>query len=244
METPKKIKKTEQFDEPIPLLGHLADLRKSLIYSIVAIAICSVAVYSRVDWILKDITKPVGKLYFLSPFEAFWSRIKLAFFLGIFLSMPVVLFQIWNFIQKGLLPKEKRFILSVTAISFLLFILGAGFCYFLVLPVGVKFLLAYGSETLVPMLSVSRYLSFVFGLVFSFGMVFELPLIVGFMAKVGILQSQTLIKQWRFAVVIIFIAAAALTPGPDVFSQALMAGPLLILYAASILVAKIIERRK
>lgn len=243
METAKKIK-TKQLDEPAPLLTHLDDLRKSLIYSIIAIVLFSIAVYSRVDWVLRDITKPVGKLYFLSPFEAFWARIKLAFFLGIFLSMPVVLYQLWNFIQKGLFPKEKRFILSITIISFLLFILGAGFCYFLVLPVGVKFLLAYGSDTLVPMINITRYLSFVFGLLFSFGIVFQLPLIIGFLVKVGILQAQTLRKQRRFAIVIIFIAAAALTPGPDVFSQLLMAGPLLVLYEISVMVAQLIEKKK
>jgi len=236
--------KKQQFDEPVPLLAHLGELRKGLVYSVIAIFLCSIAVYSKVEWILRDITRPVGKLYFLSPFEAFWAKIKIAFFAGIFLSMPVVLYQIWSFVQKGLFSKEKRFILSISIVSFLLFILGAGFCYFFILPVGVKFLLASGSEVLLPMISISRYLAFVFGLVFSFGMVFELPLVIGFMVKVGILKSQTLTRQWRFAVVIIFIAAAALTPGPDIFSQLLMAGPLLILYGASIFVAKIIERKK
>ncbi|MFA6384053.1 MAG: twin-arginine translocase subunit TatC, partial [Candidatus Omnitrophota bacterium] len=102
----------------------------------------------------------------------------------------------------------------------------------------------YGSDVLVPMISISRYLSFVFGMVFSFGIVFELPLIMGFLVKLGVLQAVTLRKQRRFAVVIIFILAAALTPGPDVFSQVLMAVPLLVLYEAGIIVARIIEKRR
>jgi sec-independent protein translocase protein TatC len=231
-------------DEPAPLLRHLDELRKGLVYSAAAIFICSIAAYSKVNLIIEDIARPVGKLYFLSPFEAFWCQIQIAFFLGFFLSLPVVLFQLWNFIQKGLLPKEKRSVLLITIISFLLFASGASFCYFLILPVGVKFLLSTGSDVVIPMLSISRYLFFVVGMVFSFGMVFELPLVIGFMVKAGFLKAQTLIKQWRFCVVIIFIAAAVLTPGPDIFSQLLMAGPLLILYAVSIIIAKTIERRR
>ena len=102
----------------------------------------------------------------------------------------------------------------------------------------------FGSDVMVPMISISRYLSFVFGMVFSFGLVFELPLVLGFLAKIGILGSATLRKQRRFAIVIIFIVAAALTPGPDVFSQVMMAIPLVALYEVGIIVARIIERRK
>jgi sec-independent protein translocase protein TatC len=199
--------------------------------------------YPAVDSVIRELARPVGKFIFTGPVEAFWVKIKLAFFLGLFVSMPVVLFQLWSFIQRGLLPKEKNLAGIVTVISFLLFASGASFCYFLILPVGVQFLLAYGSEVMVPMISISRYLSFVFGMVFSFGLVFELPLVIGLLAKIGVLHARTLSKQRRFAVVFIFIAAAALTPGPDIFSQVLMALPLIILYEAGIIVARVIERR-
>lgn len=231
-------------DDPLPLLSHLEELRKRLVYVIAAIALCSVAVYPFIDVVIRDLAKPVGTLIFTSPMEAFWSRVKLTFFLGIFAGMPFVLYNAWSFVNKALFPKERRFILSFTCLSFALFSAGAAFCYVYVLPVGVKFLLAYGSEVLVPMISVSRYLSFAFGLVFSFGLIFELPLVIGLLSKAGILKSSTLRKQRRYAVVVIFIAAAALTPGPDVFSQLLMAGPLLALYEAGVIVARIIERRR
>jgi len=188
--------------------------------------------YPLVDFVIRDLAKPVGKFIFTGPVEAFWTRIKLAFFLGLFAAMPVVLFQVWSFIQRGLMPKEKNIVGMVTAVSFALFAAGSAFCYFLILPVGVKFLLAYGSDVLTPMISISRYLSFVSAMVFAFGLVFELPLVIGVLAKIGILKSAGLCKQRRFAIVFIFIVAAALTPGPDVFSQVLMALPLLVLYEA------------
>jgi sec-independent protein translocase protein TatC len=237
-------KKQKRLDEPVPLLEHLGELRKRLTYSLVAVTIGGFVCYSVVDRVIRDLAKPIGKLYFIGPVEAFWCRIKIAFFLGLLVSLPIVLFQIWSFIQHGLLPKEKRFILSLTVVSFLLFSAGAAFCYFLVIPTGVKFLLAYGSDTLVPMITISKYLSFVTTLIISFGLVFELPVAIGFLTKIGIFNSRMLREQWRFAVVIIFIAAAALTPGPDIFSQMIMAVPLLVLYGASILVAMLIERRK
>jgi len=225
-------------------LSHLDELKKRLIYSLIAIVICSCAVYPAVDFVIRDLARPVGKFIFTGPVEAFWTRFKLAFFMGLFAAMPVVLFQVWSFVQRGLMPKEKQYVGLITAISFVLFAAGASFCYFLVLPVGVGFLLAYGSDVMVPMISISRYLAFVFGMVFSFGIVFELPLIIGFFVHLGMLQTATLRKQRRVAIVVIFIAAALLTPGPDVFSQVLMAIPLLVLYEAGIIVARIIEKRR
>lgn len=243
MDTATK-KKTLQLDEPISLLTHLEELKKRLIYIIAAVAACGFAVYPFVDIVLRDLAKPVGKLYFIGPVEAFWTRVKLAFFMGLFAAMPFILYQVWSFIEKGLLPREKRMTGLISAVSFLLFAGGAAFCYFLILPVGINFLLAYGSDVLVPMIGISRYLTFVFGMVFSFGLIFELPLVIGFCAKMGILRSATLRAQRRFVVVLIFIVAAGLTPGPDVFSQVMMALPLMLLYEAGIIIASVIERRR
>lgn len=235
--------KQRRLDEPVPLLAHLAELRKRLVYSIAAVALCGCAAYPFADPIIRDLAKPVGRFVFLGPVEAFWSKIILAFFSGLFISMPFVLFQFWSFIKAGLLPGEKRSVGLVTAVSFCLFAAGAAFCYFLVLPVGVPFLLAYQSDVLVPMISFGKYLSFVGSLVLAFGIIFELPLVIGFLVKAGLLQASTLRRNRRFAIVIIFIVAAALTPGPDVFSQLMMAGPLLVLYETGVIIACIIERR-
>ncbi len=252
MDTPTKTgpeqlapkKKQKLLDEPVSLFEHLGELRKRLTYALIAVVIGGFCCYPAVDRVIADLARPVGKLYFTGPVEAFWSRIKIAFFLGLLASLPIVLFQVWSFIQHGLLPKEKRFIISLTLVSFVLFMGGAAFCYFLVIPTGIKFLLAYSSDTLVPLITISRYLSFVTALMLSFGLIFELPVAIGFLTRIGLFSSQMLREQWRFAVVVIFIAAAALTPGPDVFSQMIMAAPLLVLYGISILVAMLIERRK
>ncbi len=233
-----------QPDHPLPLLSHLGELRNRLVYAALAVAACSAVMYPLTTAVIADLARPVGQLVFISPLEAFWSRLQLSLFLGVVLALPVVLFQVWSFVHKGLMPKERRMVVPVTAVSLLLFLGGASFCYFLVLPVGVKFLLAYGSDVMVPMISVSKYLGFVSGMVFSFGLVFELPLVIAFLVKAGLLQAATLRKQRRFAVVVIFIAAAVLTPGPDAFSQLVMAGPLLVLYEIGVIVARIIEKRR
>ncbi|MFH1577936.1 MAG: twin-arginine translocase subunit TatC, partial [Candidatus Omnitrophota bacterium] len=234
--------KTKQLDEPRPLLEHLGELRKRIIYSLIAILLGAAGVYPLVNTVLGHLIQPVGQLVFISPVEAFGSRLKLTFFLGIFVSLPVVLYQIWKFIQKGLLPREKRNVFPLVFLSFILFSLGGCFGYFVIIPIGVKFLLSYGTETLVPMISVSRYLSFLFSLVFCFGLIFELPLIIGFLTKLGILRAEVLRTKRRFAVLGIFVTAAILTP-PDVFTQLLMAGPLLALYEISIHVARLIEAK-
>lgn len=241
-EKERKVNK-KQLDESISLLEHLDELRRRLIYSAIAVVLGAAAAYPCVTVVLEYITRPVGKLVFISPVEAFWARVKVTFFLGIFVSLPFVLYQIWRFIQRGLLAREKRFVLPVTCLSFALFCLGGGFGYLVIFPIGMKFLLSYGTQTLIPMISVSPYLSFLFCVIFSFGLVFELPLAIGFLARVGILKSQTLREKRKFAVLAIFVVAAILTP-PDVFTQLLMAGPLLVLYEVSVCVARLIERRK
>jgi len=246
-ENPKK-KKPSPIDEPRPLMGHLAELRTCLLYSLAAVAACAFAAYPAVDAVIADLSRPVlaqpgARLVFISPLEAVFSRIKIALFLGVMLSLPFVLFQVWSFIQRGLLPKEKRFVFAITLASALLFYTGAFFCYFLILPMGITFLLAYGSDLLVPMITISRYLSFVLSLIFAFGMIFEVPLAVGFLVKIGLLRSVDLRRQRKAAIVVMFILAAALTPGPDVFSQLLMAAPLLVLYEIGIAVAVLIEKK-
>jgi sec-independent protein translocase protein TatC len=241
-EKEKKVKK-KQLDEPISLLEHLGELRRRLIYSAVAVVLCAAGTYPFVTTVLIHLTQPVEQLVFISPVEAFWARVKLTFFLGIFVSLPFVLYQIWQFVQRGLLAREKRFVLPITCLSFALFCLGGSFGYLVIFPIGMRFLLSYGTETLVPMISVSRYLSFLFCVIFSFGLIFELPLAIGFLAKIGILKSQTLREKRKFAVLGIFAVAAILTP-PDVFTQLLMAGPLLVLYEISIYVARLVESRR
>jgi sec-independent protein translocase protein TatC len=230
-------------DIALPFSSHLAELRKSLLLSAAAVALLSFAASWFIDPLLKDLARPVGKLYFLRPADAFLTKLKFSIIVGSFLSSPVVFFEAWSFVQRGLFRREKRNILLLTAVSLLLFVAGATFCYALVLPAGIAFLMNCGTETLVPFISVTAYLSFVSRMIVSFGIVFELPLAMWFLVKAGVVDPPALRRNRRLAIVLIFLIAAALTPTSDVFNQLLMAGPLLLLYEAGIIAARVSEKK-
>lgn len=224
------------------LTEHLEELRKRLIKSLIFIIAASCGLYAFVDRILPSLVKPVGGLIFIAPHEAFISRIKIAFFGGLFLSLPFVLYQIWRFISLALKPNERKYTLIFGPFSLVVFFIGASFGYFIIIPVGIKFLLGFATDLIRPMISVSKYISFVGILTLNFGLVFELPLVALFLTKIGLLTPQLLSKRRRHAAVLIFIVAAILTP-PDIITQCLMAIPLLILYEISIFFSKFVYNR-
>lgn len=228
-------------DRRLTLVEHLEELKIRVIKSIIFIIICSFFVYNYVNSILPVLTRPVGKLVFIAPQEAFITHIKIAFFGGLFLSSPFLLYQVWRFVSEGLKPNERKYALIFGPLSFLFFILGAAFGYLVIIPVGIKFLLSFGTDFITPMLTISRYISFIGTLTFTFGVVFELPLISLFLTKIGIVTPQFLSSRRKQAIVFIFILAAIFTP-PDVITQCLMALPLLILYEIGIIFSKSVYR--
>jgi sec-independent protein translocase protein TatC len=228
-------------DKKLSLIEHLQELRSRLIKSIIFIIVCSIFLYNYIDRILFILSRPVGRLVFISPTEALITNIKIAFLGGIFLSSPFVIYQIWRFVGTGLNPRERRYTLLFGPFSFLFFILGCIFGYFVIVPVGMKFLLSFASDALVPMITISRYISFIGTLTLTFGIVFQLPLLSLFLTKIGIVSPAFLSNKRKHAIVFIFILAATLTP-PDVITQCLMAVPLLVLYEISIIFSKIIYR--
>jgi sec-independent protein translocase protein TatC len=182
-------------------------------------------------------------MIFTSPAEAFIVYMKLAFYCALFFSSPYILYQAWMFIAPALYAHEKRYVLPFMITAIGLFLTGMAFAYFVVFPLGFKFLMSLSTEFIKPMVRLQDYLSFTMTLLLAFGAVFELPVFVFFLAKMGIITHKTLSRNRRFAILIIFIVAGVLTPGPDVFSQLSMAGPLLILYEVSIILAKMAERK-
>ncbi|MBI4846108.1 MAG: twin-arginine translocase subunit TatC [Candidatus Omnitrophica bacterium] len=234
--------KDELADKPRSVIEHLEELRSRIFFSLFLVIICSALVYSFIPQVMNFIIKPVGKLYFMSPAEAFWVQVKLAFFLGLYCALPFVFYQAWKFVEVGLKRNERCLIFPLALASFILFTLGAGFCYFLVVPVAVRFLLSYGLETLVPLISVSRYLSFIGSLIFSFGITFQLPLAIMVLARIGLINSKILRQMRRFAVLAGFIVGAALTPTVDMLNQTLLALPIIVLYELSIWLVKILEK--
>jgi len=229
-------------EKRLTLVEHLEELRGGIIRALVCVIAVSCALYAFVDRILPGLVRPVGRLVFIAPQEALISRIKIAFFGGLFLSVPFVLYQIWKFVSSGLKPAEVRYALIFGPLSAIFFFIGAFFGYFVIVPIGIRFLLGFASEFLTPMISVSKYISFVGVLTLSFGVIFELPLASLFLTKVGIITPGLLSARRKHAAVAMFIAAAVLTP-PDIVTQCLMALPLLALYEISILFSKLARKR-
>lgn len=228
-------------EKKLTLVEHLEELKGGVIKSVVFITACSFFVYYYVNSILPVLIKPVGKLVFITPQEAFITHVKIAFFGGLFLSSPFLLYQIWRFVSGGLKPQERKYTLIFGPLSFLFFILGITFGYFIIVPVGVKFLLGFATDILTPMLTVSKYISFIGTLTFVFGIVFQLPLVSLFLTKIGVVTPRFLSDKRKQAIVSIFILAAFFTP-PDVVTQCLMAVPLLILYEIGIIFSKSVYR--
>lgn len=223
-------------ESSLTIIQHLEELRKRIIYTIVSIIAGAVIAYSFIEKILFYISRPMGQLVFIQPIEAFVTHIKLAVFCGIFISFPVILYQIWAFVSPGLRHTERRYILLFAPLSLALFLVGCAFSYFLIIPFGIKFLMGYSSEWLRPMISVGSYVSFFCIMTLVFGIVFEMPVVILFLTKIRIVNPRMLRKKRKYAILIIFIAAALLTP-PDVFTQVMMAVPLVILYEISIYIS-------
>ena len=237
-------------DLKLPLTAHLDELRTRLIRSLIGIGVGFAVCYSGIEPLMAWLIAPVRQLESTHVqiigtglAEAFFTKLKVGFIGGIFLSSPVIFYQIWKFVAPGLHDDERRYVMPFVGFATFFFLAGAWFCYRFVFPTAFGFFIAeYGSVAIAPMLKISEYLSFATRMLLAFGVVFELPVFTFFLARVGVVNHTLMIATWRYAVVAIFVIAAVLTPGPDVASQILMATPLLVLYALSIGVAYVFGR--
>ena len=232
-------------DRTMPLLGHLAELRWRFIKSLLAIGGAFFPTYFFASELFTFLSHPLAwatpqppVMVGLGPAEAFFTKLKVAFIAALFLASPAVFYQIWQFIAPGLYQHEKRYVIPFVLLGTFFFLLGAGFCYRVVLPVAYAFFLAeYATIGVEPTLRISEYLSFTARMLLAFGVTFEMPIFAFFFTRIGVITHLTLLNYFRYAVVFIFVLAAVLTPGPDVASQLLLAGPLLALYGLSIGIA-------
>lgn len=222
---------------------HLAELRGRLIKSFFAFAAGTAIVWNFLDPLVRYIVKPVGRVVFTSPPEAFGANMTLAMIGGFFVSLPVIVYQIWQFVAIGLTQEERSYVKIFGPLSLVFFLAGAAFGYFVMLPVSLRFLLGFSSAWMVPMITVDKYISFVGTILISSGVAFELPLVLAFLAQIGIATPEFLRQKRRYAIVIILIVAAIVTP-PDVVSQLTLAAPLLILYELGILFSGLAHNRK
>jgi sec-independent protein translocase protein TatC len=245
-------------DKKMPLLDHLIELRQRLIWSVIALTICFLVGYALsgivFDFLirpLQHIASPDGqrRMIFTAPTEAFFTYVKVAFFTAIFMSFPVIAAQIWMFVAPGLYKHEKKAFLPFLVATPILFLLGAAFLYYLILPAGLKFFASFevpAAEGQMPIqleAKMSDYLSFVITLILAFGISFELPVLLVLLAKVGIVSSASLASTRRYAIVGIVAFAAVVTP-PDAFSQLSLAIPMYGLYEISIWIAKFVEKKR
>jgi sec-independent protein translocase protein TatC len=229
------------------LFEHLAELRRVLLQSIAAVSVGSIVAWFVAEQVLEALIGPAlgptDRLVFLSPSGAFMLRVKTALGLGLFLAAPIVVWRLWSFVVPGLLHRERRLLLPVVISSLFLFYAGALFAHFIMVPMSMQFLLGFGSEHVQPMLEAEQYFLFVLRSVLAFGLVFQFPLVVAVLTYWDVLSPDLLAKYWRHGVVLVFVVSAVLTP-PDVASQLLMAAPVLVLYAVSMVLAQLIARSR
>lgn len=237
-------------DEKIPFTDHLDELRKRLITCFIAVGVGFVLSYGFKEKLFEILTLPLvsvmkggDKIIYTGVAEAFFTYMKVAFIAGIGVASPVIVYQFWMFVAPGLYEKERRLILPIVLISTVFFVGGALFGYFIVFPVGFEFLMSFSTETIRPMPSMREYLGFASTMLLSFGLVFELPILITFLAKLGVVTVAFLKKNRKYAILINFIIAAILTPSPDAVSQVLMAVPMMLLYEISIIGAKIFGKK-
>ena len=243
----------EELDEdeaPMSLMGHLNELRRRLFRMVIIVILGFVAFYGVAEYLYAYLSAPLqaqlpegSKLIYTSPAGAFFTYMKVALVASLFGTSPITFYQVWAFIAPGLYKEEKRAVLPLAFFSSVFFIAGAAFCFFTVFPIAFKFFMGFATDTIVPMISVEEYLGFALKLLIAFGVVFEMPLFAYFLSRFGILSPDFMRRQRRYAILLIFIVAAILTP-PDVFSQCLMAMPMLILYEVSIYVSAIAYKKK
>ncbi len=249
----------------MPFWSHLEELRKRLIRSVLWIAVgFGVCFYFSEDilrllmwpmnaklvfhWsfpFLSSVPNPVQqKLHYTTLIEPFWSHLKIALIAGIMLVFPLLMYQVWRFIGPGLLPKERRFMGAFVFFSTAFFAVGVLFCFLLLLPVAIPFLLSYKTENLIAIIRIGEYIDFVLKFLLACGAVFELPLIIVLLSRMGIVSPDWLAKYRKFALLGAFILGAILTPTPDVFNQTILSIPIYLLYEIGILFARMFGKRK
>ncbi len=238
------------------LRPHLVELRKRLVISAVSLIVVFLAMFYFHEIILNWMVAPLndalievgkksvhaadGMVTTSQVGGAFFVALKVSFFAAIVGALPIILSQIWLFVAPGLYANEKKMIIPFIVGGTTMFVVGVLFAYYIVTPFGFDFLITFGSFKFTPLINIEDYVGFFTKIMFGFGIAFELPVFAYFLALLGIVNDKQMIAFFKYAIVIIFIVAALLTP-PDVLTQMLMAGPLIILYGFSILIVKVVN---
>jgi sec-independent protein translocase protein TatC len=248
-QTPAPDPDTDRALGKMSFMEHLGELRTRIMWSVASAGVGIVIALFITDPAMRFISRPLlsmkTELVFTSPTEAFWTWMKVAMVLGIFISMPGILFQVWKFVAPGLHEHEKKYAAPFIIIGSLLFLIGGAFAMLIIIPYASNFLVTFGQEKgWKPMLTVSSYTDFVIKFALAFGVVFELPVVITILSLIGVVTPQFLSRNRKYAILVNFIIAAILTPTPDMINQTLMAGPLCILYEVGIICARLATRKR
>ncbi len=248
-ETVTGVSNDEEKPGAMPTMGfldHLEELRRRLVYSIAAVAAGFAAcwgyhlkIYAIMQKPIMDALRANGmseKLVYLNPVDPFNLYLKIAALAGLFLASPFVLYQVWMFISPGLYRNEKRYVLPFMASTIALFAGGGYFGYMVIYPRALEFLIGFGKQ-FQPMITISEYTSLFLSIILGMGLVFEMPILIFFLALMGIVSAGFMFKNFRYAILVIFILAAIVTPTPDVLSMCIFAAPMVALYGISIGIA-------
>jgi len=226
----------------------LEQARWKILRLFLVVIVLSVAAYPFNGYIMAFLTRPIARpLAVFAITEAFWIRLKISFFSGLVVAMPYLFLELWNitgvlFNPHPLYQRYRRYLWGIVSVASLLFILGCLLAFFVVLPAGLQFLLGYGGEHIRPAISVDRYITFCIIMILSFGLAFQLPLILLILGRSGVVNHKLLAQYRRYAILILAIAAAVLTPTPDAYNMLLLAGPLVGLYEISVWLVRIFGR--
>jgi sec-independent protein translocase protein TatC len=234
-------------EKKLSIIDHLDELRKRILLCLAAVTVFAVVGYIFFDPVLRILTAPakevITKFYFFAPQDAFIVRIKTAFFAGLIAAAPLIFYHAWRFVTPGLVEKERRLLIPMSLLATVLFLTGVLFCYYTVLPIGIKFLLGFCVNRLVPMIDIDAYLQFVTTLLLAFGILFLLPIIIYLLARFNIVSPKTLASQRGNIVIAIFIIAAIVTPSTDPMSQVALALPMWALFEISLFIVKRIYKK-
>lgn len=231
-------------------MGHLGELRKRFTYVAVMLVVCVIVAFIFKDFLFDILLRPlrqntsITELSTLGVTEGFISVLKVSVYAGLVVCVPFILYQFWAFVLPGLYENERRNVIPYMLSTSALFLGGVAFAYFIVLPVGLKFMVGYGADMFNQLLQADRYISFVSLFLLSFGIVFELPLLMMLLAWTGLIDYVKMRKVRKYAILVEAVVAAVFTPSQDPVSMCLMLIPLIILYEFGILLSKSVAKRK
>ncbi|MDD5135981.1 MAG: twin-arginine translocase subunit TatC [Candidatus Omnitrophica bacterium] len=227
---------------------HFEELRRRVIFSVLALIAATAVSVPFSPVVLKFLKYPSGgaieRLVFFGPEEAFLIYMRISVSAGVVIALPVMLFQLWAFLSPAIDERFRKYAFLFVSVSFLVFLLGCSFSYFILLPAALKFLLSIGRTDLEPVISAARYISFVTGLILACGIVFEMPVVSFFLTRIGVINAGMLRRKFLYAVVVIMIIAAVITPTGDAFNMLMLALPMLALYEVSVWVSFFSAKRK